>query len=48
VVLGLLLFHWLPHAVRDWKRLGERPHDLQTLAAIDRKRCFDPTLSGAS
>jgi diguanylate cyclase (GGDEF)-like protein len=35
VVLGLLLFHWLPHAVRDWKRLEERAHDLQTLAAID-------------
>jgi diguanylate cyclase (GGDEF)-like protein len=35
VVLGLLLFHWLPHAVRDWKRSEQRVHDLQTLAAID-------------
>jgi diguanylate cyclase (GGDEF)-like protein len=35
VVLGLLLFHWLPLAVRDWKRSEERAHDLQTLAAVD-------------
>jgi diguanylate cyclase (GGDEF)-like protein len=35
VVLGLLLFHWLPLAVRDWKRSEERVRDLQTLAAID-------------
>ena len=35
VVLGLLLFHWLPLAVRDWKRSEERARDLQTLAAID-------------
>jgi diguanylate cyclase (GGDEF)-like protein len=35
VVLGLLLFHWLPLAVRDWKRSEERACDLQTLAAID-------------
>ena len=35
VVLGLLLFHWLPHAVRDWKRSEQRANDLQTLAAID-------------
>ena len=35
VVLGLLLFHWLPHAVKDWKRSEQRAHDLQSLAAID-------------
>jgi diguanylate cyclase (GGDEF)-like protein len=35
VVLGLLLFHWLPLAVRDWKRSEERARDLQTLAAVD-------------
>jgi diguanylate cyclase (GGDEF)-like protein len=35
VVLGLLLFNWLPLAVRDWKRSEERARDLQTLAAID-------------
>lgn len=35
VVLGLLLFHWLPLAVRDWKRSEQRVHDLQTLAAVD-------------
>jgi diguanylate cyclase (GGDEF)-like protein len=35
VVLGLLLFHWLPLAVRDWKRSEERALDLQSLAAID-------------
>ena len=35
VVLGLLLFHWLPSAVRDWKRSEERARDLQTLAVID-------------
>jgi diguanylate cyclase (GGDEF)-like protein len=35
VVLGLLLFHWLPLAVRDWKRSEQRTRDLQTLAAID-------------
>jgi diguanylate cyclase (GGDEF)-like protein len=35
VVLGLLLFHWLPRAVRDWKQSEERTRDLQVLAAID-------------
>jgi diguanylate cyclase (GGDEF)-like protein len=35
VVLGLLLFHWLPLAVRDWKRSEQRVHDLQTLASVD-------------
>jgi diguanylate cyclase (GGDEF)-like protein len=35
VVLSLLLFHWLPLAVRDWKRSEQRTRDLQTLAAID-------------
>ena len=35
VVLGLLLFHWLPRAVKDWKRSEQRAHDLQSLAAID-------------
>jgi diguanylate cyclase (GGDEF)-like protein len=35
VVLGLLLFHWLPRAVREWKRSEERGRDLQMLAAID-------------
>jgi diguanylate cyclase (GGDEF)-like protein len=35
VVLGLLLFHWLPHAVKDWKRSEQRAQDLQSLAAID-------------
>jgi diguanylate cyclase (GGDEF)-like protein len=35
VVLGLLLFHWLPLAVRDWKRSEQRTRDLQTLASVD-------------
>jgi diguanylate cyclase (GGDEF)-like protein len=35
VVLGLLLFNWLPNAVRDWKRSEQRAQDLQSLAAID-------------
>lgn len=35
VVLGLLLFNWLPNAVKDWKRSEQRAHDLQSLAAID-------------
>jgi diguanylate cyclase (GGDEF)-like protein len=35
VVLGLLLFHWLPLAVRDWKRSDQHARDLQTLASID-------------
>jgi diguanylate cyclase (GGDEF)-like protein len=35
VVLGLLLFHWLPLAVRDWRRSEQRTRDLQTLAAVD-------------
>jgi diguanylate cyclase (GGDEF)-like protein len=35
VVFGLLLLHWLPLAVRDWKRSEQRTRDLQTLAAVD-------------
>jgi diguanylate cyclase (GGDEF)-like protein len=35
VVLGLLLFHWLPLAVKEWKRSDQRARDLQMLAAID-------------
>jgi diguanylate cyclase (GGDEF)-like protein len=35
VVLGLLLFHWLPLAVREWERSDQRTRDLQTLASID-------------
>ncbi|WP_420738119.1 GGDEF domain-containing protein [Bradyrhizobium japonicum] len=35
VVLMLLLFHWLPQAVKEWKALEQRAEDLQTLAAID-------------
>ena len=35
VVLGLLLFHWLPQAVREWSNSEQRMHDLATLAAID-------------
>jgi diguanylate cyclase (GGDEF)-like protein len=35
VVLGLLMFHWLPLAVRDWKRSDQRARDLQMLAAVD-------------
>jgi diguanylate cyclase (GGDEF)-like protein len=34
-VLGLLLFHWLPSAVREWKKSEERTRDLQNLAAVD-------------
>ena len=35
VVLGLLLFHWLPQAVREWTNSEQRMQDLATLAAID-------------
>jgi diguanylate cyclase (GGDEF)-like protein len=35
VVLGLLLFQWLPNAVKDWKKSEQRASDLQSLAAID-------------
>ena len=35
IVLGLLLFHWLPAAVKEWKMSEQRATDLQTLAAID-------------
>jgi diguanylate cyclase (GGDEF)-like protein len=35
VVLSLLLFHWMPLAVREWKRSDQRARDLQTLASID-------------
>jgi diguanylate cyclase (GGDEF)-like protein len=35
VVLGLLLFHWLPLAVREWERSDQRARDLQMLAAVD-------------
>jgi diguanylate cyclase (GGDEF)-like protein len=35
VVLGLLLFVWLPKAVREWKQSEQRAQDLTTLAAID-------------
>jgi diguanylate cyclase (GGDEF)-like protein len=35
VVLGLLLFKWLPLAVRDWKRSEERTRDLRALATLD-------------
>lgn len=30
-----MLFHWLPLAVKDWKRSEERAQDLEALAAID-------------
>jgi len=35
VVLGLLLFIWLPAAVREWKASEQRAKDLTTLASID-------------
>jgi diguanylate cyclase (GGDEF)-like protein len=35
VVLGLLLCHWLPAAVREWNVSEQRAQDLQTLASID-------------
>jgi diguanylate cyclase (GGDEF)-like protein len=35
LVLGLLLWHWLPSAIREWKRSEQRTSDLKTLAAID-------------
>lgn len=35
VVLGLLMFHWLPLAVREWKKSDQRMQDLKILAAID-------------
>ena len=35
VVLGLLIFQWLPSAVREWTRSQQRVSDLQTLAALD-------------
>jgi diguanylate cyclase (GGDEF)-like protein len=35
VVLGLLLYYWLPAAVREWTASEQRAQDLQTLASID-------------
>jgi diguanylate cyclase (GGDEF)-like protein len=35
IVMGLLIFHWLPMAVKEWKRSEQRVQDLQTLAAVD-------------
>ena len=35
VVLGILRFHWLPRAVREWSKSEQRVQDLQTLASID-------------
>jgi diguanylate cyclase (GGDEF)-like protein len=35
IVLGLLLYRWLPSAVREWRRADERAHDLENLAAVD-------------
>jgi len=35
VVLGLLLYHWLPSAVREWRQSEQCAEDLRTLAAID-------------
>ncbi len=35
VVLGLLLYHWLPEAVREWARSEQRTSELKILAAID-------------
>jgi diguanylate cyclase (GGDEF)-like protein len=35
VVLGLLLYSWLPQAVREWARSQQRASHLKTLAAID-------------
>lgn len=35
VVLGLLLFHWLPLAVKEWTKSQQRVQDLKTLASID-------------
>jgi diguanylate cyclase (GGDEF)-like protein len=35
VVLGLLLYHWLPEAMREWARSEQRTNDLKILAAID-------------
>jgi diguanylate cyclase (GGDEF)-like protein len=35
VVLGLLLFRWLPLAVRERGRADQRASDLETLAALD-------------
>jgi diguanylate cyclase (GGDEF)-like protein len=35
VVLALLLYQWLPEAMREWARSEERASKLRTLAAID-------------
>lgn len=35
VVLGLLLYRWLPLAVHEWDRSEQRAEDLRTLASID-------------
>ena len=35
VVLGLLLGHWLPTAVKEWQQSELRAEDLKTLAAVD-------------
>jgi diguanylate cyclase (GGDEF)-like protein len=35
LVLGLLLFRWLPMAVAEWKHSEKRAHSLRSLAAID-------------
>jgi diguanylate cyclase (GGDEF)-like protein len=35
VVLGLLLYHWLPSAIREWHQSEQRASDLTTLAALD-------------
>jgi diguanylate cyclase (GGDEF)-like protein len=35
VVLALLLYQWLPEAVREWAKSQQRTRDLEKLAAID-------------
>jgi diguanylate cyclase (GGDEF)-like protein len=35
IVLGLLLFVWLPAAVREWKASEQRAQDLTALASLD-------------